>query len=58
MNIYDINKVIKILKENNKLRFASKGDKIVEINNKVIDNSLEYLTTFSTRRMERFRIQR
>ena len=46
MNIYDINKVIKILKENNKLRFASKGDKIVEINNKVIDNSLEYLTTF------------
>ena len=23
-----------------------KGDKIVEINNKVIDNSLEYLTTF------------
>lgn len=44
MNIYDINKVIKIMKENTKVRFASKGDKIIEINNKVIDNSLKYLT--------------
>lgn len=47
MNILDINKIIKILKENNKLRFATKGDKIVEVNNKVIDNSLKHLTKFS-----------
>ena len=43
MNIYDINKIIKILKENNKLRFISKGQNIVDINNKVIDESLKYL---------------
>lgn len=45
MNIYDINKISKIMKENNKLRFASKGDKIIDINNKVIDNSLEHLVS-------------
>ena len=45
MNIYDINKISKIMKENNKLRFASKGEKIIDINNKVIDNSLEHLVS-------------
>lgn len=43
MNIYDINKIIKIMKENNKLRFASKGQNIIDINDKVIDTSLKYL---------------
>ena len=45
MNIYDINKISKIMKENNKLRFASKGEKIIDINNKVIDNSLAHLVS-------------
>lgn len=43
MNIYDINKVLHIMKENNKLRFISKGQNIIDINNKVIDESLNYL---------------
>jgi len=43
MDSYDINKIIKIMKENNKLRFASKGQKIIDINNKIIDNSIKYL---------------
>lgn len=43
MNIYDINKIISIIKENNNLRFASKGQNIIDINNKVIDISLKYL---------------
>ncbi len=43
MNIYDINKVISIMKETNKVRFASKGQNIVDINNKVLDNTLKYL---------------
>ena len=43
MNIYDINKVINVMKENNKLRFASKGQNIIDVNNKVIDISLKYL---------------
>ena len=43
MNIHDINKIIKIMKENNKLRFASKGQNIIDINNNVIDSSLKYL---------------
>ena len=32
-----------ILIENNKTRFISKGKKIIDINNKVVDNSLNYL---------------
>ena len=43
MDNYDINKIIKIMKENNKLRFASKGQNIVDINNKIIDSSIKYL---------------
>lgn len=43
MDTYDINKIIKIMKENNKLRFASKGQNIIDINNNVIDNSIKYL---------------
>ena len=43
MDIYNINKVISIMKENNKSRFISKGKKIIDINNNVIDNSLKYL---------------
>lgn len=43
MNIYNIDKVINIIKENNTKRFISKGKKIIEINNKVVDNSLKQL---------------
>ena len=43
MDIYNINKVISIMKENIKSRFSSKGKKIIDINNKVVDNSLKYL---------------
>lgn len=43
MDIYNINKVISIMKENIESRFSSKGKKIIDINNKVIDNSLKYL---------------
>lgn len=43
MNLYDMHKVISIMKENNKLRFSSKGQKIIDINNNIIDVSLEYL---------------
>ncbi len=43
MNIYDINKAIAVMKNNNKTRFISKGQNIIDINNKVIDNSIKYL---------------
>ena len=43
MDIYNINKVISIMKENIESRFSSKGKKIIDINNKVVDNSLKYL---------------
>ena len=43
MDIYNINKVISIMKDNIKSRFSSKGKKIIDINNKVVDNSLKYL---------------
>lgn len=47
MNIYDITKVISIMKKNNEARFISKGQKIIDINNKIIDNSLKYLKEIS-----------
>lgn len=31
------------MKENIESRFSSKGKKIIDINNKVVDNSLKYL---------------
>lgn len=43
MNLYDMKKVISLMKANNITRFASKGQKIVDINNKIIDESLKYL---------------
>lgn len=43
MNVYDINKAISVMKDNNKTRFISKGQNIIDINNKVIDNSIRYL---------------
>ena len=47
MDIYNINKVISIMKDNIKSRFSSKGKKIIDINNKVVDNSLKYLKRVS-----------
>ena len=43
MDLMDINKAISIMKNNNEIRFSSKGQKIIDINNKIIDESLKYL---------------
>ncbi|MGM9881430.1 MAG: pyruvate:ferredoxin (flavodoxin) oxidoreductase [Bacilli bacterium] len=43
MNLYDMKKIIAIMKSNNENRFSSKGQNIIDINNKIIDNSLTYL---------------
>ena len=43
INILDINHVKDIIKENNFKRFKEKGDKIVNINNNIVDTSLKYL---------------
>ena len=43
MNLIDINKAISIMKNNNEIRFSSKGQRIIDINNKIIDESLKYL---------------
>lgn len=47
--IFDIIKIINtkevkdIIKENNVIRFKSKGDNIIKINNDIVDNSLKYI---------------
>ena len=43
INIMDINKVLDLIKLSNKKRFASKGDSVVEVNNKVVDIALDKL---------------
>ena len=43
MNLLDIKKAISIMKKNNEIRFSSKGQKVIDINNKIIDESLKYL---------------
>ena len=43
MNIYNINKIMNIMKENNRVRFMNKGEAVIEVNNRVVDESLKYL---------------
>ena len=43
LDLLDINKTIEIMKKQNEKRFLSKGEKIININNSVVDNSLKYL---------------
>ena len=43
MKLMDINKAISIMKKNNEIRFSSKGQKVIDINNQIIDESLKYL---------------
>ena len=43
LDVLNMSKVIKLMKENNSKRFAHKGKKIVDINNQVVDNTLKYL---------------
>ena len=43
IKILNTKKAASIMKENNIKRFKSKGDKIIEINNKVVDSSLKEL---------------
>jgi len=40
INVMDTNKVSSIMKENNTKRFAHKGDKVIDINNKIIDEAI------------------
>ena len=46
LNVLDINKIKDIMKESNKKRFLRKGMDVVEVNNKVVDNSLDKLREF------------
>ena len=43
MALMDISKAISIMKNNNEIRFSSKGQKVIDINNQIIDESLKYL---------------
>ena len=43
INLININKVKLIMKEQNSKRFSHKGKKIININNKIVDNSLKHL---------------
>ena len=43
INIIKIDKVKAIMKAQNKHRFLSKGEKIIEINNVIVDKALDYL---------------
>ena len=41
IKILEINKVLEIMKDSNRKRFAHKGDSVIEVNNKIIDNALD-----------------
>ena len=41
IKIIDTNKVLDIMKESNKKRFAHKGDSVIEVNNKIIESALD-----------------
>ena len=41
IKIIDIGKVIEIMKDTNKKRFAHKGENIVDVNNKIVDEALK-----------------
>ena len=40
IKIMDTNKVIQIMKESNKKRFAHKGDNVININNKIVEDAI------------------
>jgi len=46
IKIINTKKVLSIIKENNEKRFKSKGKKIIDINNKIVDTSLNELREF------------
>jgi len=46
IKIINTKKAVSIIKENNEKRFQSKGKKIIEINNNIVDNSLKSLKEF------------
>ena len=41
INIIDTDKVLSIMKESNRKRFAHKGDSVIDVNNKIIENALD-----------------
>jgi len=43
IKIIDTNKVLNIMKESNRRRFAHKGEEIVDVNNKIIDNAINMI---------------
>ena len=47
LNVIDINKVKTIMKESNKKRFINKGKEVIEVNNKVVDSSIDKLRKFN-----------
>ena len=47
LNVIDINKVKKIMKESNKKRFISKGQDVIDVNNKIVDDSVDKLRKFN-----------
>ena len=47
LNILDINKVKNIMKESNKKRFINKGKEVIDVNNKVVDSSIDKLRKFN-----------
>lgn len=43
LDVLNMSKVVTLMKENNDKRFRHKGQKIIDINNEVVENSLQYL---------------
>ena len=41
INIIDTDKVLEIMKESNRKRFSHKGDSVIDVNNKIIENALD-----------------
>lgn len=46
IKVLNTKKVLSIIKENNEKRFKNKGEKIIEINNQIVDNTLKELREF------------
>ena len=43
IKIIDTNKVLEIMKESNRKRFAHKGDSVIDVNNKIIESAIELM---------------
>ena len=43
LDIINLKKVSSIMKENNRVRFQNKGKSIIDINNRIVDDSIQYM---------------